>query len=174
MTHKKQLTQSDLKYLLHYNKLTGLFTRNVSRNFKHRVGDVAGTIHRKGYINIRLSGITYQAHRLAFLWVLGSIPIQVDHKNQIRSDNRWTNLRNANSQLNSKNRSLAKNNTSGCVGVNYLKTNSCWAARIGNSGKRVFLGNFKKLEDAIFARKNAEIELNYYKNHGRKGISYNG
>lgn len=55
-----------------------------------------------------------------------------------------------------RNQSIRKDNTSGCKGVNYSKHNKQWCARISVDGKRIHLGYFKMLDDAIKTRKEAE------------------
>ena len=47
-------------------------------------------------------------------------------------------------------------NTSGCKGVSFYKKHKKWGARIGISGKMLFLGLYDNKEDAIKARKEAE------------------
>lgn len=52
-----------------------------------------------------------------------------------------------------------KDNPSGCNGVSLRKSNGKWVAQIGFKNKNYYLGEFVKLEDAIKARKDAEIQL---------------
>lgn len=51
---------------------------------------------------------------------------------------------------------LRKNNTSGCTGVTYNNNNKNWRASIFFKGKKINLGSFKNIEDAIKTRKKAE------------------
>lgn len=75
-----------------------------------------------GYVQIKISGKLYHAHRLAWLYVYGYMPEkEIDHINRIRDDNRIANLREATSQLNSLNTGIYKNNTSGSKGIYYNK-----------------------------------------------------
>jgi len=48
-------------------------------------------------------------------------------------------------------------NKSGTPGVNWCKSAKKWRARIGVGGKRVELGTFKELPDAVDARKSGEL-----------------
>ncbi len=50
-------------------------------------------------------------------------------------------------------------NTSGYRGIYYESKHDRWRAEIRFQRKRYYLGTYKKLEDAIKARKNAEEEL---------------
>ena len=67
-----------------------------------------------------------------------------------------------------------RSNTSGKVGVYYIKSRGKWAARIKFKGKQYFLGNFDKFEDACKARKTAEENIHkkflieYAKEHPEK------
>lgn len=51
-------------------------------------------------------------------------------------------------------------NTSGKTGVNYDKNGGVWVAGINFKGEHIYLGRYKRKEDAVKARENAEIK--YY------------
>lgn len=165
---KTILTRKRLKEMLHYDPETGDFTWMTSTNNFIKMGDVAGCLNKiDGYIRIMVDGKLYLGHRLAFLYMTGKFPIdQCDHDNQIRSDNRWENLNQATDTTNSKNRSMRNDNTSGCVGVSWHKRDNKWHAKIGVNRKYKHLGIFAKKSDAIKARKAADIEYGFHKNHG--------
>ena len=82
----------------------------------------------------------------------------VDHINHNPLDNRKENLRVCTQQQNCMNRSKTSKNTSGTVGVCWHKGSGKWVARIKINGKYKSLGSYNDLENAIQARKNAEIE----------------
>ena len=99
------ITQERLRELLFYDEDTGDFTWKEDRNPKAQEGDVAGCLKMSGYVEIKIEGTLYYAHRLAFLYVDGSFPIkQTDHKNGEKSDNRWCNLRRVDARGNATNR----------------------------------------------------------------------
>ena len=98
----------------------------------------------------------------------GGFPIEVDHINRIRTDNRWSNLRAVTSEMNQRNKPKNKNNTSGTVGVYWHKGRSKWVARIGKNS--IYLGIFSNLQDAIEARKQAEIDHGYHPTHGKDAV----
>jgi hypothetical protein len=52
---------------------------------------------------IRLEGIGYLAHRLAWVYMTGEQPDVIDHINRERDDNRFSNLRNGTFKDNSTN-----------------------------------------------------------------------
>ena len=92
MADHDSITADELRSILHYNPLTGVFTRIRSAH-PHRVGVVVGSVSH-GYILIGLLGKRYRAHRLAWLYVYGTWPKHdIDHINRNRSDNRICNLR---------------------------------------------------------------------------------
>ncbi|SWJ13234.1 HNH endonuclease [Klebsiella pneumoniae] len=53
------------------------------------------------------------------------------------------------------------------MGVYWVKADRKWRVRIGVNGKYVSVGVFSNLEDALEARKTAEIKYGYHENHGR-------
>jgi hypothetical protein len=55
------------------------------------------------YVRIQFDGVLHYAHRLAFLYMTGQIPDQVDHKDGNPANNSWANLRETTSADNGKN-----------------------------------------------------------------------
>lgn len=160
------LTQEELKSILHYNPKTGIFTRKISAGGR-KVGSIAGRPNNIDYIRIGINGTDYLAHRLAFLYMTGSFPKdQVDHTNQKRSDNRFDNLSECSNQENGMNCQLSKNNTSGFNGVCFDVPRNKWQAQIMVDGKSKHLGRFQGFEEAVSARKKANIKYGFHKNHG--------
>ena len=82
----------------------------------------------------------------------------VDHINLNPLDNRKMNLRICTKQQNEMNRPLRNNNTSGITGVSLYKQTNKWRAYIEYNQKYIHLGLFDTKEDAIKARKQAEIK----------------
>ena len=148
------VTQYRLKQLLNYDPVTGVFIWNVRRSTTATKGSVAGRIESKGYLQIGIDGIRYAAHRLAWLWVHGSMPKDViDHINGKRLDNRIVNLRSVSFSENLHNfRKVHPHSKSGLLGVSYNNKTAMqgkpWIARIQRFGKRVYLGAFTTPEEA--------------------------
>lgn len=80
----------------------------------------------------------------------------VDHINHNKLDNRKENLRICTCQENSFNRSISNNNTNQAMGVE--KISNKWRAYIDYNYRRIHLGSFDSLEEAIATRRQAEIE----------------
>lgn len=174
------LTQEYLKSLISYNLLTGIFvwkTRPLDSFATTRAGKIwntrfanktAGTTHGgNGYLQIKINGESCLAHRLAWLYVHGSMPVdQIDHISHDRLDNRLVNIRACTRTDNQKNKSMDKRNSSGFTGVSWFKRGSKWRADIRVNGKLKYLGSFSDIKDAINARKLANAKYNYHSNHG--------
>lgn len=83
----------------------------------------------------------------------------VDHINRDRCDNRKHNLRVVDYTINGFNKGKQSNNTSGHVGVSWEKSRGKWEVHIKRNRKKIFLGYFENLEDAVKRRKQAELEF---------------
>ena len=82
----------------------------------------------------------------------------VDHKNRNILDNQRDNLRTANRSQNKVNCKKYKNNSSGNRGISYHKRLNKWQAYINWKGKRIYLGYFLDIKDAINARNKAALK----------------
>lgn len=167
------ITCTRLKELLNYDALTGKFYHKTNQG-KARVGDEAGTINKKGYLIIGLDGMSYRAHRLAWLFYYGFLPDkQIDHIDHNKLNNAIVNLRIVSNQENHKNMPLQKNNKSGCAGVGWQESTNKWRAYIKVKGKSIHLGLFDTKEEAIKRRRHAEYVLGFHTNHGKNISNYN-
>jgi len=159
----KKLTQKRLKELLHYDPETGVFTwvKTVNREVKR--GDVAGYINKElGYRLIGICGKCYYASRLAWLYMEGYFPENVaDHRDRVRDNDRWDNLRHISRQCNSRNCKLSIKNKSGITGVSWSKRYQKWTANVTILYKSINLGAFNSKLDAAKARWNAEKKHNF-------------
>lgn len=168
MADTDTLTQERLKELLRYDASTGVFTWNKGRRGCSE-GSIAGGMNGHGYISIRLDGVKHMAHRLAWFYVHGYYPVEVDHENHVRTDNRLDNLRDSDRVTNGKNITKPVTNKSGVVGVSWTKRagkrNDKWEVRA--SGK--FLGYFDDFFEAVCVRKAANLRLDFHPNHGMQG-----
>ena len=131
-------------------------------NTTHRkVGEVAGSLDRYGYVIVSVKGRARKAHRVVWEMHHGEIPnkMQIDHINRCKSDNRLVNLRLVSNSNNQRNRSVLLNNSSGRTGVR--KVRNSYEARISVDGKYKHLGTFSTFEEACVARETAEKENNF-------------
>ena len=153
------LTAGRLRELLHYDPSTGAFTRRVSTAPNARAGDRAGYPDGAGYAQMHLDNRQYRSHRLAWLYVYGEWPKdQLDHIDRDRSNNRIANLREVDNLQNGQNRSVSIRNKSGYSGVSWYKRDSKWKVTLRASGLDIFIGYFADIEEAIAARKDAELK----------------
>lgn len=152
------LTQTRLKQLFLYEPETGNFIRLCAPGKRSDlIGTVAGSPSSQGYILINVDNRKYRAHRLAFLYMTGEWPpLHVDHENNIKSDNRYTNLRHATKAQNEYNKPINSSNTSGVKGVYWNNAANKWQAYITVNGANKYLGIFNEFDDATAARKKAE------------------
>jgi hypothetical protein len=154
------LTHIRLRQVLRYNRRTGVFTWIESapgRKLGRRAGSSAG---KNWYRQIVIDRETYLEHRLAWFYVTGRWPIhQVDHKNRIKHDNRWRNLRSATQKQNAENVNVRRHSGSGVKGVHWDSSRQKWQAYIGHRHQRLHLGRFASLKAAVAARKRAEQRL---------------
>lgn len=149
------LTQEQLKSKLIYDKDNGIFTR-VSN------GKKAGSLHKTGYVRIKItSKHSYLAHRLAWLYVTGNMPLNcIDHINGIKDDNRFSNLRdvtNAQNCQNRHNQSKVKKLTSS--GVSYNETTKKYYSVLTKNYKKTYLGSYPTPELAHEAYVQAKRQL---------------
>ena len=160
-----------LKELLEYDPETGLFTR-LTTNHRWKKGVIVGSLDKSkgstaGYVRIFVDGKRYKAHRLAWLYMTGEWPVNIDHKNHVRHDNKWCNLREVTHSDNTKNRTMNRNNTSGFRGVHWHKLKEKWMVYINVSPtKRKNLGYFESIIDAVATRLRFERQCGYHINHG--------
>ena len=164
-----------LKEILDYNPETGLFTWKEKRKWSKEVGSVAGSVNTNSitgrkYIYIHTLGRQWKAHRLVFMFMTGKEASGfVDHINGDGTDNRWSNLRDTDNKTNSRNARRRKEALgSGVMGVRWHKKANKWVAGIHHKGKNVHLGLFVDFDEAVKARKEAEIKYRYSENHGEK------
>lgn len=177
MASKNYPTPEELRNLLDYCPDTGVLTwrkrdgesRGVKTFNTHFGGEQAGTIDKgHGYQRVKMHGKLYLAHRIAWTIFHNYWPNEVDHINQVRTDNRISNLREVTRAENMRNKKRYKNNMSGASGVYWHVQHRKWYADVGVNGKHVFVGLFSSKHDAQKAREDAANKLGYTKLHGEQ------
>jgi hypothetical protein len=152
------LSAERAREMLNYDPETGVFL--AARDSHTRsAGDPAGTTRHDGYVRVRVDGVQYLAHRLAWLIVLGEWPSGIlDHINGNPADNRISNLRQANYSQNSANAKRNRRNKSGQRGVHYCKARRRWLATMTLNGRYVHIGSFLTQQEAVKARVDAGVD----------------
>ena len=139
------ITQEYLKSRLRYDPDTGHFVWvNAPPNWLRIIGQRAGW-PCNGYVQISIDGKQYYAHRLAWLYIYGLLPKQLDHKNRTRTDNRINNLRLCTTSQNGANKSKHVNND---LPMGVAKHKGKFQAGIMLKGKSIYLGRFDTPEEA--------------------------
>lgn len=143
------LTHERLREVLHYDAETGIFTWRITASARARAGCAAGKGDPNGYVRIGFEGRYYLAHRLAWLYTTGELPkLDLDHKDGVRANNRWDNLREANRSQNCQNRKRDRRGTSGLKGAAWSSRHQKWGASITIDKKQKYLGYFDTPEEA--------------------------
>ena len=143
------MDQAALQAELHYDPLTGVFTRVAARCNKVKIGDVAGSLDSHGHVQISVFGKLRLAHRLAWLYMTGEWPAdEIDHKNTIRNDNRWENLREATRVQNQANCKCKNTSLTGAKNISYRKDNNKYRLRMTVGKKRLTVGHYNTIEEA--------------------------
>jgi len=120
----------------------------------------AGYAHRNQHI--RLGKNKYASKTVRMHRAINDTPdgLVTDHINRNKLDNRRCNLRTATKSLNSINRSVPANNRSGHKGVYWDSWSKKWRAEIKLNYKKISLGRFSDIQQAVEAR--VDGERKYY------------
>jgi hypothetical protein len=161
-------TQEYLRECLDYDAATGILTWKVRplAHFKNAhgmntfnakyAGAVAGHGTPRGYLTVHLSGKSYLARRVVWKWMTGREPAaEIDHRNEDKSCNRWTNIREASHQQNTFNRRAPRVSATGVKGVVWDKQRQKYAAYARLNGRSTFLGRFASIDAAATAYRDA-------------------
>lgn len=152
-----------LREVLTYCPESGELKWRVKPSQRENPGEIAGAIDSRGYLYVSVNKERYLGHRIVWALHYGEdTELYIDHKDGDKSNNRIANLRLVRWGENVQNVPRRSNNTSGHRGVNYNKRKGKWQAQIDVNGKRLYLGTYDCVEDAINARLKAEADNNIY------------
>ena len=121
----------------------------------------------KGYKHGALFKKTVQAHRVIWKMVHGVDAETVDHIDGNPGNNRIKNLRSVSQSENMRNMRIISTNKSGVTGIYWHSECEKWCAEIWVS-KHIHLGLYASFDEALAARKTAEIKYGFHANHGRQ------
>jgi len=138
-----------LRDLFRYDAETGILTRAAD-------GKVMGSSNGH-YLQLYMDGRKYLVHRVIWKMVTGSEPLQIDHEDLNKMNNRWLNLRSATKTQNEANRPARKDNRLGCKGVSLTKSGK-FCVRIFD-GQKWWCRTFASLDEARSAHLNKSIAL---------------
>ncbi len=155
---KSDVTQEMVHKFLNYDSITGVLTWRIAPHWWVEVGERADLPDSGlGYRRVQFMGRGYQAHTIAWFYVHGVWPPdELDHKNNVRDDNRISNLRLATRTQNLYNR---RSSTPGLKGTTLRKGK--WRAQIYVAKRNIVLGAYDTQEEAHEAYR---IAAEYY--HG--------
>ena len=147
--------QSVIQEALIYTPETGLLIRRKPYGGKHSPGTYRTRRNGKPWLILQtVKGKQYAAHRLIWKLVTGDDPKDsIDHIDRNPFNNRWSNLRLADTHVQAMNREWDV--TLGHKGVSFHKATGKWQARKWDeaTNKRLYLGCFATKELAIEALK---------------------
>lgn len=155
------LTQDYLKTRLEYDPLSGIFTW-ITGGFLRKAdatrlgGTPCKCVGKHGYVVIRIDGNLYLAHRLAFLYMTGKMPEFVDHKDRVRTNNMWSNLKAATRSSNNRNVTSASN--TGHVNITWVEKRNYYVVTIKWADEKRNK-TFRCLDSAIAWRDKQKGEL---------------
>jgi len=149
-----------------FDYIEGKLYWRVKPSSKVKIGDEVGYIHPTGYRRFMYKRKGYAVHRIIWLMQYNNLPLEIDHKDTDKLNNKIENLRIANNK-NQQNVNLRIDNTSGAKNVYWNKLNKKWSVIVSSDNKRHNIGYFEDLElaelVAIMAR---EKYHGVYANHG--------
>lgn len=143
---KMKLTKQNVKEWFNY-KDGKLYWKQQPAN-QIKVGTEAGCLNSYGYCRVRFKGHEYMIHRLVWLWHGKDLikNLQIDHINQIKTDNRIENLRQVNRSTNKLNNKA--------IYVSFCKSKKLWKAYgPAPHRKQIWIGYYKTKSEAEAAVK---------------------
>lgn len=137
----------DARKKYRYIKSTGQIILLKSQYRTDLVGKPIGWLRKDRYVGITVEGKQLLLHRFAWFLVTGKWPVETDHRDTVRNNNRWKNIRDAKTRAkNRANSNVGKNNKLGIKGVR-LQQKGLFEARF----RQKSLGYFKQPDLAAIA-----------------------
>ena len=159
---ESRIPAADLIEWFSYCESTGsLLWKKCSNNafLGKEAGNVRTDRWGKSYRIVIFMGLNFMCHRIAWAIKHSEWPSdQIDHRNRDGLDNRIENLRVVTNAINARNTRRKNKASSGHRGVRWHTIGKKWNARIKINGKDISLGLYVNIEDAIAARRSADIK----------------
>lgn len=150
--------QRGLEWFAHGKQGAERHCKSWNRRFAGKEAFTA--THNQGYKDGHVSSCHLLAHRVIWAIVTGEWPINdVDHKDNDKSNNRWSNLRPATNAQNMQNKRVRKDSGTGLKGVSRYGTGGKYQAQIRAGNEIHRLGVFADPIDAKAAYDKAAKEL---------------
>lgn len=121
------------------------------------VGRMAGHPNAEGYMTCIFFGKPWLVHRLIWLYVHDRMPVEIDHINGTRDDNRLCNIREV--QVGENQRNTAKHRAGRLLGAYYRKNRGDWNASLWWNKKLLNLGYYPSAAEAHAAWRSKREEL---------------
>ena len=147
-----------LRQYVAYDPETGALIWRITSGRAIEGRAAGGVDPSTGYHRVRIDGHMLLTHHVVWALVKGEWPLQLDHEDRDKSNNRVGNLRPATQQQNMGNMGRPRHNTSGMKGVSFHKATGKWQAQISRNGQHVGLGVYVTKEEAATAYEAAAKE----------------
>jgi hypothetical protein len=146
MNRRPLPSQDRVRELFKLDKKHGLLIWKDS-NRGHEAGQIAQCKGTRYWL-VSIDGVLYAVHRIIWLYVKGTVPNYIDHKNRDSWDNRWVNLREAPNMAFQRANSKGTGNGRKHKGVYKASFGNRWRARGFIDKKSVALGSYETAEEA--------------------------
>jgi hypothetical protein len=150
-------TRERILELFSYYPETGNLVWKMSRGGA-KAGAHAGHLDTCGYWQVGVDRRQYQVHQLIWLIETGVwADLEIDHKDTVKTNNRFGNLRLATHGQNNAHREVRSNSKTGLLGVHERRPGK-YTAQIRVNKKHIHLGTFSNKNDAAIAYAKAAYE----------------
>ena len=150
MKPKDDLPPEYIQSIFNYDAEKGILTHKKRHAVKE--GAIASYVMNHGYAGVKIHQKLYLVHRIIWTFVTGQWPkLDIDHINCDKTDNRWSNLREATRTENCMNGRARRHHLKGA----YVQKNGRWQSHIKIRGLHCHLGTFLTEKDANAAYKAA-------------------
>lgn len=139
-----RLSLAELRRLLHYDPVSGLFTWKASRG-RVAAGSTAGSTDKDGCVRISIDSHDYRASHLAYLWLTGALPSRGERIGYVDGDQSNTSATNLKLVPIEPWRRRFRGDSSGVV---FDASKGKYRAVIRMGGRQVALGTYSTPEAA--------------------------